>query len=102
MGFWGHPRKENVESGALPDAAADVDRPAGLRHDAKHGGKAEAAAFPFLFRGEERFEDVGLRVTVHPASGVSHRELHIRSRRQRIDMVQRSLRPVSYTHLTLP
>src|SRR2546422_3326684 len=38
------------------------DEAAALFHDPVHGGQAQARAFPFLLRGEERLEQVRLHL----------------------------------------
>src|SRR5262249_7946915 len=45
-----------------------------------------------FFGREERLEDMGLRVAVHSAAGVSYRQFDVGSRWQRLNMVQGAFR----------
>jgi hypothetical protein len=65
-----HERKENVDAGAPPLAALNIDGTAGLIHDATDRGQAKTRALARLFRGEKRFKKVGLRRLIHAAAFV--------------------------------
>src|SRR5579871_2606813 len=60
----GDAREVNFEGGATPDFAVDPNVSTALLDDSVDGGESEARALR-SFRGEERFEDVRLRVLVH-------------------------------------
>jgi len=61
----------NGEDGTAAELALDEDVTAALLDDAVNGGKAEASAFAFFFRGEEGLEDAGLGFAVHALAVVA-------------------------------
>ena len=50
---------------------------AALLENPVHRGEAEAGSLAELLRGEERLEDAGPRLRVHPRAAVGHRQAHV-------------------------
>ena len=76
-------RKINLERRSVARLAIDPDVSAALFDDSVDRRQAEARALPFFLGGEERLEDVGLRLFVHAAAVVGDRQHDVLAGRQR-------------------
>ena len=66
------PGEAELEARPLPRRAVHPDVPAALHHDAVDRGEAEAGVERRGLGGEERLEQVGLRLGGHALAGVAH------------------------------
>src|SRR4030095_9897307 len=74
-------RQMNGELGASPLGASDGNVTATLLDDAVTGREAQAGPLPFLFRREERFEDMFDDLRRDAGAGVGYRESHVLAHR---------------------
>ena len=68
------PRQDDPELGAGAENALDADRAACLLDDPVHHREPEPGALADALRAEERLEDAGARLLVHPVPGVGDRD----------------------------
>src|SRR5262249_232782 len=67
--------------GTHPHLALDPDRPSALPDNTVCSRESESCPAPRIFRGEERLEEVTLRLLVHAGAGVADRYGHVLSGR---------------------
>ena len=73
-------RQVNPERRALPRLAVDPHVAAALLDNPVDGGQTQPGAFAFFLGREERLEQVGLGLGVHPAAGVAYPQHDVSAR----------------------
>ena len=84
-------RQIDREGGPSSKRALNLDAAAALFDDPIDGREPEPRSFPLFLRGEERLKDVRLCRGIHPAPGVTHYQLHIRTRLGGSELASRGL-----------
>src|SRR5688572_7366218 len=70
-------RKEHHERRAAFRRAVHVDPASAALHHITDDPESETGAATIRLRGEERLEDLRLRLVVHPGARIVHREGHV-------------------------
>src|SRR6266849_1790782 len=85
LGFLGHlnlflnARKIDLNCCALAQFTQDADTPAALNYCPIDSCQAQSCSCVSLLGGEEWFEDMQLRLLVHPVPAIMHRQHHVRA-----------------------